>query len=62
MGGIWCVVYARTADEITGKYPKLQVRDQRLDWMSDEVYLHILDDSYDIDDEPRGYLLNGLGK
>jgi hypothetical protein len=63
MGGIWCILYARSAAEVTRKYPKLQVAEERPSWMTDETYLRILDvRSFDIDDEPRGYLLDGLGK
>jgi hypothetical protein len=56
-GGIWLVINARSPEEITRKYPELQVVDVRPSWMTQEAY----DDlesrmTFDIDDEPSGWL------
>ena len=54
MGGIWCVVNARSAGEIRSKYPDLKVVPHRPQWMTDEHYPRP-EMRFDIDD-PRGWL------
>jgi hypothetical protein len=57
MGGLWGVIAARSEQEILQKYPSLEVVVARPGWMSDAEYsLIISKNSFDIDDEPRGWL------
>jgi len=56
MGGLWGVLLARSAEEITTIYPELGVAAERPAWMSDETYERLVDDPYDIDGAPRGLL------
>lgn len=59
MGGLWGVMYARSADEIAAIYPELFVVEERPHWMDTEELKHLEETSYDIDGAPRG-LLNVL--
>jgi hypothetical protein len=54
MGGVWTVVTARSPEEIVQKYPAVKIIDTRPGWMTDEIYER--SESFDIDDEPRGWL------
>jgi hypothetical protein len=54
MGGAWAEIYARSVEEITQKYPGLDIVIDHPSWMTDEVYKRIL--KLDIDDPPRGWL------
>ena len=57
MGAVWAIIKARSREEILKKYPPLQVHDKRPPWMSWFLYKRIeFKDTYDIDDEPRGWL------
>jgi hypothetical protein len=57
MGGVWGVMHARSADEICRRYPELKVIDARPEWLNEELYANIVDkSSYDIDEEPTGWL------
>lgn len=57
MGGVWAIIHARSREEIYGKYPDIKVLDARPGWMSDADYETIVSRlSYDIDDEPQGWL------
>ena len=57
-GGIWVIMDARTGDEITKKYPELTVVGTRRAWMTDDQYGRVLENrSFDVDDEPSGWLL-----
>ena len=58
-GGLWGVMLARSAEEITTTFPELVVVHDRPRWMSEEDYDHLVEDLYDIDGAPRG-LLNAL--
>jgi hypothetical protein len=61
MGGVWAIIRARTKEEITQKYPMLIVRDSRPSAMTDEDFNVIsLNETYDIDDPPTGWLLTAL--
>jgi hypothetical protein len=56
MGGVWCVIDARSPDEIMAKYPELSVVDIHPAWMSSDDYARIaLNRRTDIDDEPSGW-------
>jgi hypothetical protein len=55
-GGLWGVMLARSADEITTTYPELGVVAERPAWMSEEEYERLADDPYDIEGAPRGLL------
>ncbi len=58
MGGTWSIIYARSAKEITNKFPQLTVYDyeQLPTWVTPE-WLKILGSEriYDIDDPPTEY-------
>ncbi len=57
MGGVWAVISARSAEEVTRKYPDLQVVEGRPGWMTDKDYDGIMRTSrFDIDDAPSGWL------
>jgi hypothetical protein len=57
MGGVWGLIAARSEQEIHQKYPDLIIKEVRPGWMSDVIYDNIvLKSSFDIDDEPRGWL------
>jgi hypothetical protein len=57
MGGVWGVITARSEQEILSKYPEVEVIGTRPRWMSEAEYDLILSkSSFDIDDEPRGWL------
>ena len=57
MGGVWGVMAARSEQEIHQKYPQLKVVEARPGWMSEADYDDILSNSsFDIDDEPQGWL------
>ncbi len=56
MGGLWGVMLARSADEITRTYPELGIAAEHPAWMSAEEYERLADDPYDIDGAPRGLL------
>jgi len=62
-GGVWIFVHAKSADDITQKYPELLIMDERKH-QSDlypasmtDLEKMLLDKSltYDIDDTPRGF-------
>jgi hypothetical protein len=57
-GGVWAVIHARSKEEISAKYPDLIVWDgPRPNWMTDDWYNRISSEStFDIDEEPRGWL------
>ncbi len=56
MGGVWCLIAARSKDEIAKSYPMLTVVDSRPAWMTDEDFQRIaVSHSYDID-HPPGWL------
>jgi hypothetical protein len=57
MGGVWGLIAARSEQEIHQKYPDLIIKEVRPGWMSDVIYDNIvLQSSFDIGDEPRGWL------
>jgi hypothetical protein len=56
MGGLWGVMRARSADEITTTYPELQIASARPKWMSEGRYDDLADHPYDIDGAPWGLL------
>ena len=55
-GGVWGVMLARSADEITERYPFLTVSTVRPFWMTDDEYARISKHIYDVDDPPAGWL------
>lgn len=56
-GGIWLVIRAESADAIKEKYPELDVFDEPPEFLtSDVVERTRAKRSYDLDDEPTGYL------
>jgi hypothetical protein len=63
MGGVWAIIKARSADEITKKYPMFIVRTERPAWMDDDQYKRTADKfTFDIDDPPTGWLLTVVTK
>jgi hypothetical protein len=57
MGGLWGVMLARSAEEITAVYPELTIVRDRPRWMSDDHYASICDhERHDIDGAPWGML------
>lgn len=60
MGGLWGVFLARTADEITGKYPELVVVEEWPKWMTEAVYADLRGrELHELDEVPWG-ILNAL--
>jgi|GEM_PF-1319079 len=60
MGGVWAVIQARSAEEITAKYPVLEVMERRPAWMSRLEYDRLRrKERYDID-RPSGWFLLSL--
>ncbi len=59
MGGLWGVLYARSADEIRSIYPELGIAEDRPHWMSEERFQELMETPYDIDGAPWG-LLNAV--
>jgi hypothetical protein len=57
MGGLWGVMCARSVDEITSKYPEVNVVSERPAWMTEQHWSEFFDDPYDIDEAPKGPLL-----
>ena len=56
-GGVWLVIRAASADAIKEKYPELEVFDEAPNFLTDEVVERArAKRSYDLDDEPTGYL------
>jgi hypothetical protein len=56
-GGLWCVLLARTEEELKAKYPQLQMFHEAPPWMTGEVRERIYSRArYDIDEEPHGVL------
>lgn len=63
MGGVWSILHARSAEEITQKYPMLLAQMQQPDWMNAEMLQTIADHrTFDIDEPPTGWLLDLLAK
>ena len=56
MGGVWALIMARSKEEILEKYPDLTIVDERPSWMSDDYFERLTTKTYDIDDEPEGWL------
>ncbi len=54
MGGLWGVMAAASTDQVREIYPELAIVDERPSWMTEERFLELVADPYDIDDEPRG--------
>jgi hypothetical protein len=54
MGGVWAEIYARSGEEITQKYPRVEIVTERPNWMTDERYERLL--KLHIDDPPTGWL------
>ena len=67
-GGVWEFIYARSEEEVLQKYPELKIMDEvstqdlrYLPEMSDDERERVdALSTYDIDDEPRGLLLDIL--
>lgn len=55
--GYWGVMFARSEDEITHKWPEVNIVHDRPAWMSDDRYSQYMRRPYDIDsDNPGGIL------
>jgi hypothetical protein len=52
MGGLWGVLRARSAEEITRTYPELGIATARPTWMSAEQYDDLANTPSDIDGAP----------
>ena len=56
-GGIWCIIKARSASEIIGKYPEFNGVEEILSSTDKELPVKNADKmTFDIDDEPSGWL------
>jgi hypothetical protein len=55
-GGTWLYFYARSASEIEAKYPELSVVPEAPAWLTGDVKAAVERRTYDIDDQPRGWL------
>ncbi|MDQ4504320.1 hypothetical protein [Sinomonas sp. ASV322] len=57
MGGLWGIIFARSAEEILALYPELQIATERPPWMTDERYARLEHEEFhDIDGAPWGIL------
>lgn len=55
-GGVWAFINAKSRAEIKGRFPELEVVDERPRWMSGEVLARIREKmTFDID-SPQGWL------
>lgn len=58
MGGLWMIISARSAQEISHKYPMLIPMELRPGWMTEEQYNQISKKrKYDIDESSTDLLL-----
>jgi len=63
-GGVWVFIHARSEGEILRRYPELVIKDERIygpklyppDFTEDEKTKFDSASTYDIDDEPTGFL------
>ena len=56
-GGVWGLIRAHLKEEISRKYPRLAIFDERPSWMSDADYRNIeAKMKFDIDDPPPAWL------
>jgi hypothetical protein len=55
-GGIWLYLIARSPEEITAKYPELQVVSEHPDWLKGDHLRNVEARTFDIDDAPAGWL------
>ena len=61
-GGIWLVIRAESADEMKERYPELDVFDEPPRFLTSGVVERTrAKRSYDLDDEPTGYLADIIG-
>lgn len=57
MGGLWAFIYARSPEEILGKYPELFIAKARPQWMDEKQMADFESlENHDIDGEPFGVL------
>lgn len=62
-GGLWAVLQAICAIDITSKYPQLTVVDERPDWMDDKTYNKIRSNSnYNVNNIPEDSWLQKLNE
>jgi hypothetical protein len=54
MGGLWLYMTARSAEEITGRYPALVIVDEAPAWLTADLRERL--PHYDIDEAPSGFL------
>jgi hypothetical protein len=56
-GGIWMYIHARSAEEITQRFPALTVIEEWLEWMTPDRLIPLIWnlEAYDLD-SPTGYL------
>jgi hypothetical protein len=56
-GGLWCVLLARSEEELRSTFPTLEIIREAPPWMTGEARERIYSRArYDIDEEPRGVL------
>lgn len=55
-GGVWCFIYAQSADQIEKQYPELKVIHDEPDWLKGDYRSQIEKRTFDIDDKPTGLL------
>jgi hypothetical protein len=57
MGGLWGLIHAESIDAIHGRYPELTIVHDRPAFLQEEArWQQLVEDTYDIDDPPRGLL------
>lgn len=49
MGGVWAVVMADSADQITNRYPEIGIATDRPGWMDDAHFERLRREAVDID-------------
>lgn len=55
-GGLWGFIYAESIDEITSRFPEIDVVDSPPEWMDDEYIDMLGERSEDIDGPYHGFL------
>lgn len=61
-GGAWGVMLANRKDDISDKYPFLQVIDEPPSWMTADMYNDFLHRAFDIDSTPSGWLADAISE
>jgi hypothetical protein len=57
MGGLWGIVRAERAEQITERYPELEIMERPPEWLDEDRLARMKrDECHDIEDPPAGLL------